>query len=112
MQITISVPDYDWTGNGYHVDDEVPECTMCRYPIEAASVRLPGIRGHVHADPESPCLQQAVKHIEDQVEANAWLAIAEAVAKAPHRHSAATVRATIQNLAALAAGATSTGATR
>jgi hypothetical protein len=105
VKATINVPEIDWTGNGYHVDDEEPECTMCREPIEAASVRLPGICGHVHADPAQPCLQQAVKHIEDQGAAHAWQVIAEAVGKAPHRHSAATIRATIQNLAALASAA-------
>ncbi|MFB8242024.1 hypothetical protein ACFC58_36365 [Kitasatospora purpeofusca] len=98
MQITINIPEIPW---GH--DDTEPDCTMCHEPIsDESSLRLPGIRGHVHASPDRTCLRSAVLDIEAQAE-RAWLLIAEVVAKLPHRHSAATIRATIQNLSRLAA---------
>lgn len=103
MQITINVPEYDWSGNGNHPDDIDIECGICDDPIDGASVKLPWIRGgHVCANQGSTCLPVAVKYLESQ-ETGAWLYIAESVAKAPHRHTAATIRAVIQNLAKAAA---------
>ncbi|GAA0705024.1 hypothetical protein GCM10010193_70080 [Kitasatospora atroaurantiaca] len=102
MKIILDVPEYDWSGNG-HPEDTDTECGICHDPIEGASVKLPWIRGgHVCADEGSTCLPAAVKYLESQG-AGAWLYIAEGVAKAPHRHTAATIRAVIQNLAKAAA---------
>lgn len=99
MQITIHVPEVPWGDDGTE-----PECTMCHEPIVLEdSLRLPGLRGHVHANPDRPCLMAAVRDVESQAE-QAWLLIGESVARAPHRHSAATIRATVQNLGRLAAG--------
>ncbi|MFE6866037.1 hypothetical protein ACFVFS_05735 [Kitasatospora sp. NPDC057692] len=98
MQITINVPEIPW---GH--DNTEPDCTMCHEPIsDETSICLPGIRGHIHASADRTCLRAAVLHVEGQAE-YAWLRIAEAVAKAPHRHTAAAIRATIQNLSRLAA---------
>jgi hypothetical protein len=106
MKLTINVPEYEWAGNGNHPDDRDIECGICHDPIEAQSVKLPWIRGgHVCAHPGSSCLPAAVQHLESQ-ETHAWLYTAEGVAKAPHRHSAATIRAVIQNLARAAATTT------
>lgn len=105
MKVTIDVREYDWAPSGYHPDDESPDCTICHEPIEALAVRLPGVRGFVHATDSTSCLQQATKYIEEQGPAFGWLLIAESVAAVPHKHTAATIRATIQNLAAMAASA-------
>ncbi|HEY5834930.1 hypothetical protein [Streptomyces sp.] len=109
MKITLDLPEYDNPGHReQHADgyDNTPGlCPVCGYELRQMTARLQPI-GWVHAqlddDETGPtCLEQAIEKVLADPRA-AWLSIAQHVAKYPSRHNAATIRAALTNLAAIA----------
>ncbi|MFD4559000.1 hypothetical protein ACFWP5_32555 [Streptomyces sp. NPDC058469] len=110
MQITLSLPEFDatpattWTGEVLH-DPDAGLCDGCGYERNGLMVKLVPF-GWLHAEDEDgavTCLQKAVDRLAAPDMTTAWTSIAQHVAKYPHRHTTATIRAVITELAKLAA---------
>lgn len=101
MKITLDLPEYDATDAFLGIDPETgapqghADCDGCGQELSGAVVKLVPL-GWLHAD---GCLQRAVDKLRDLTARDAWLTVAQHVAKYPSRHSASTIRAVITELA-------------
>jgi hypothetical protein len=111
MKITLNLPEYDNPGyrevqaDGF--DNTPGLCPVCGFELRNITARLDPL-GWVHAEVDTDndetgptCLEKAVQQLTQDPRA-AWLTVAQHVAKRPHRHSAATIRAALTNVANLA----------
>lgn len=112
MKIQIDLPVHDNTGYGeLHADgfDNTPDlCPVCEYELNGLTARLHPL-GYVHAalqegDTGPTCLDKAIEKLLADPR-NAWITIAEHIAKAPSKHPAATIRAALTTLARIARNA-------
>ncbi|WNI19123.1 hypothetical protein [Actinacidiphila sp. ITFR-21] len=113
MKVTIDLPERDYSGHpGYEPDGALASnapCAGCGEELYGLAVRMLPF-GWLHAEREEDaegktCQEAAVEKILADPRTG-WLAVAAHVAKAPSAHSAATIRAVITNLTAMANGAT------
>lgn len=109
MRIQIDLPDFDDPGHREYDTDGYAyapgACPVCEYELNGLTARLHPL-GYVHAEQQDgetgpTCLEQAIEKLLTDPR-NAWLTIAEHVAKAPSKHPAATIRAALTALARIA----------
>lgn len=106
MKIELNLPEFTADSNGYAGPDYNPGlCDGCGFERYGLMVQLVPV-GWLHAEDEDgavTCLQKAVDSLAAPNMTAAWIAVGRHVAKHPSKHSTATVRAVITELAKLAA---------
>lgn len=105
MKIELHLPEFTADSSGYMGPDYNPGlCDGCgneRYGLMAKLLPF----GWLHAEDEDcevTCLQKAVDSLAAPDMTGAWVAVAQHVAKYPTKHSAATIRSVISELAKVA----------
>lgn len=101
MRVTLDLPEFTITPedhNGYEEGTGAPlpfaDCDFCGEERSGVMVKLVPF-GWVHAD---GCLQKLTDQLSQIGPRAGWTAVAQHVAKYPSRHSAATIRAVIEQL--------------
>lgn len=106
MKIELNLPEFTADSSGYDGPDYNPGlCAGCGFERYGLMVQLIPF-GWLHAEDEDggvTCLQKAVDSLASPDMTAAWIAVGQHVAKHPSKHSTATVRAVITELAKLAA---------